>query len=527
MPSSWRCRSSASSSRSDPWPPARAGRRHRRPDLGSRPGPVRRRPGGPDQRRAGGPVVAGPAVPPLQVDAGLARRRPGVVGPPRRHRHRGRPAALRLRRRPAPTQVCVMAANSGDSGNGFWPGDGSDGMEAPTWPRPATARTCSTPATTTVGVGVTCSGGQAWTVELFGYAYGDLGPGREPPGRPERRGGRPGPGRPVGGRRSRPGDPVYCPGQTVGPNGADHRRPAGSTPTPTRSRRCPASRCRPPPPDPSWGSPLGRWRRLLGGPGPTASVVAHGDAVRLRLDGRRAPGRPGHPHRGHAATAAATGWSAADGGIFAFGDAALLRLDGRPAAQRPGGGHGARRPTARATGWSAADGGIFAFGDAGFYGSMGGQHLNAPVVGMAADPDGRRLLAGRLRRRHLRLRRRRLPRLDRRPAPQRAGRRHGRRPPTGQGYWLVGSDGGIFAFGDAPFQGQCRRPLTLNAPVVGMAADPATGGYWLVGGRRRRVRLRRPVRRRRLSSPAGPRRRRARRRAAAAQLDQMIDCISE
>jgi hypothetical protein len=32
----------------------------------------------------------------------------------------------------------------------------------------------------------------------------------------------------------------------------------------------------------------------------------------------------------------------------------------------------------------AADGGIFAFGDAGYYGSMGGQHLDAPVVGIAA-----------------------------------------------------------------------------------------------------------------------------------------------
>ena len=32
----------------------------------------------------------------------------------------------------------------------------------------------------------------------------------------------------------------------------------------------------------------------------------------------------------------------------------------------------------------ASDGGIFTFGDAGFYQSMGGQHLNAPIVGMAA-----------------------------------------------------------------------------------------------------------------------------------------------
>jgi hypothetical protein len=32
----------------------------------------------------------------------------------------------------------------------------------------------------------------------------------------------------------------------------------------------------------------------------------------------------------------------------------------------------------------ASDGGIFSFGDAVFSGSMGGQSLNAPVVGIAA-----------------------------------------------------------------------------------------------------------------------------------------------
>ncbi|MGH9092542.1 MAG: hypothetical protein ACRDZR_14385, partial [Acidimicrobiales bacterium] len=56
----------------------------------------------------------------------------------------------------------------------------------------------------------------------------------------------------------------------------------------------------------------------------------------------------------------------------------------------------------------ASDGGIFSFGGAGFYGSMGGQPLNEPIVGMAATADG-------------------------------------------GGYWEVASDGGIFAFGDAPF----------------------------------------------------------------------------
>ncbi|HVC68222.1 MAG TPA: hypothetical protein VND44_11545 [Acidimicrobiales bacterium] len=50
---------------------------------------------------------------------------------------------------------------------------------------------------------------------------------------------------------------------------------------------------------------------------------------------------------------------------------------------------------------------------------------------------------------------------------------------SANGYWLVASDGGIFAFGDAGFYGSMGgKPL--NAPIVGMAADPAGGGYWLV-----------------------------------------------
>ncbi len=51
--------------------------------------------------------------------------------------------------------------------------------------------------------------------------------------------------------------------------------------------------------------------------------------------------------------------------------------------------------------------------------------------------------------------------------------------PDGGGYWLVGSDGGIFSYGDAQFYGSTGA-MRLNKPVVGMAADGATGGYWLV-----------------------------------------------
>lgn len=54
------------------------------------------------------------------------------------------------------------------------------------------------------------------------------------------------------------------------------------------------------------------------------------------------------------------------------------------------------------------------------------------------------------------------------------------RTPSGAGYWLVGSDGGVFSFGDAQFYGSMAgRPM--NTPVVGMAVTKSGGGYWLVG----------------------------------------------
>ena len=63
-------------------------------------------------------------------------------------------------------------------------------------------------------------------------------------------------------------------------------------------------------------------------------------------------------------------------------------------------------------------------------------HLNQPIVGMAATPDG-------------------------------------------GGYWLVAADGGVFSFGDASYSGSTGG-MHLNQPIVGMAATPDGRGYWLV-----------------------------------------------
>ena len=87
----------------------------------------------------------------------------------------------------------------------------------------------------------------------------------------------------------------------------------------------------------------------------------------------------------------------------------------------------------------ASDGGIFSFGNAGFYGSMGGQPLSKPIVGIASTPNG-------------------------------------------GGYWEVASDGGIFSFGNAPFRGSMGgQPLTR--PVVAIAVGPLAfgNGTWVIG----------------------------------------------
>src|SRR5207253_9259384 len=52
-------------------------------------------------------------------------------------------------------------------------------------------------------------------------------------------------------------------------------------------------------------------------------------------------------------------------------------------------------------------------------------------------------------------------------------------PPTGHGYYMVASDGGIFAFGDAVFRGSMGGKR-LNAPVQSLVPVPSGAGYWLV-----------------------------------------------
>ncbi len=48
---------------------------------------------------------------------------------------------------------------------------------------------------------------------------------------------------------------------------------------------------------------------------------------------------------------------------------------------------------------------------------------------------------------------------------------------SGRGYYLASADGGVFAFGDAPFHGSIGGTV-LDKPIVAIEVEP--GGYWLV-----------------------------------------------
>ena len=96
----------------------------------------------------------------------------------------------------------------------------------------------------------------------------------------------------------------------------------------------------------------------------------------------------------------------------------------------------------------ASDGGVFSFGDTTFYGSIPGlglhpagsgfpNSLNAPIVGMVpSNDDG--------------------------------------------GYFMVASDGGVFAFGDAKFEGSCPGIGGCSGAAVAVMPDASGNGYWLV-----------------------------------------------
>jgi hypothetical protein len=136
-----------------------------------------------------------------------------------------------------------------------------------------------------------------------------------------------------------------------------------------------------------------------------------------------------------------------DGGIFSFGAAQFYGSTGSLHLQRPVVGIVA---TADHGGYwlDASDGGVFSYGDTAFYGSIPGlgihpagsglrNSLQAPIVGMVPSADD-------------------------------------------HGYFMVASDGGVFAFGDATFAGSCYSVGGCSGSAVSVMPDSTGRGYWLV-----------------------------------------------
>jgi hypothetical protein len=95
----------------------------------------------------------------------------------------------------------------------------------------------------------------------------------------------------------------------------------------------------------------------------------------------------------------------------------------------------------------ASDGGIFAF-DTGFYGSLPGLGLNPAGSGLAHSLNA--------------------PIVAMVPSV------------TGHGYFMVASDGGVFAFGDAHFAGSCPGIGGCSGQTVAVVPDATGNGYWVV-----------------------------------------------
>ncbi len=51
--------------------------------------------------------------------------------------------------------------------------------------------------------------------------------------------------------------------------------------------------------------------------------------------------------------------------------------------------------------------------------------------------------------------------------------------PTGNGYWILDENGGVFGFGDAHFHGSAVQG-SRSSRLVDIAATPEGEGYWLL-----------------------------------------------
>ena len=218
---------------------------------------------------------------------------------------------------------------------------------------------------------------------------------------------------------------------------------------------------------------------IANSPGPSGYLMAGGDGGVFALGGASFFGSLGgqvlpSPIAAIAATPSEDGyWLVAQNGkIYHFGNTPDL-----PAIQLPPGAHivGMASTNTGKGAWLVDNyGDVYAEGDAQYVGGLGGVHINAPIVGIAAAASGQGYILvasdggafnynmgfyGSV------------------PGSLGAGQ-HLVAPivgiavtHSGKGYWEVGADGGLFNYGDAPFLGSIYTAIpgkTLNGPIVGI-----------------------------------------------------------
>lgn len=223
----------------------------------------------------------------------------------------------------------------------------------------------------------------------------------------------------------------------------------------------------------------GYWLAQAGG-----GVFSYGDATfHGSLPGAQVV--PAAPIVGIAATPDGGGYwiVGQDGGVFAFGDAKYL--GSLPADHvSPYGVIVSITPTPDGNGYwlVGANGGVFAFGDATYYCSAEGQS----DIGLSATPDGKGYVV--------------FSAVS--PTPvlacgdatvpgdqQASGSSYrnalnagGTLTSDGAGGWVTGTDGGVFASGDAGYFGSLPGlGVSPSAPIVGIVRATDDAGYWLVG----------------------------------------------
>ena len=216
-------------------------------------------------------------------------------------------------------------------------------------------------------------------------------------------------------------------------------------------------------------TPDGKGYWLLGQDG---GIFAYGDATFQGSSGQINPSQPAggsnsfipaRPLVGIVSTADGKGyWMVGeDGGVFAFGDATFVGSSGQISPTKPAGGSNSFvpnasivniTPTADGKGyWMVAeDGGVFSFGDAGYYGSSGQINPAQPAGGTNSFKPAEPIQSM-------------IPSVD------------------DKGYLMIAADGGVFAFGDAPFLGSPVGGLSTPNSVVDIALTPSGNGYWVAG----------------------------------------------